>query len=132
MKTKMEQLESDMAGLYDLHDALETIIYAVGDSEIRPTEDQLMNMLIGVIELHKWRYDKLWQTYDAFCKDKGLGEYEESELGAAYIEKRLNNLYKSESFDENECEVALPENFEKEDFNEFKGMEDMKTDENNT
>ena len=128
----MEQLESDMAGLYDLHDALETIIYAVGDSEIRPTEDQLMNMLIGVIELHKWRYDKLWQTYNAFCKNRSLGEYEESELGAAYIEKRLQNLYKPEEVDKNEFEVTLPEGYDKENFNEFKGMEGMKADEDNT
>ena len=51
----MEQLEADMADMSSLQDELETILYSIGDSKVRPTEDQLMNMLIGVIDLHKFR-----------------------------------------------------------------------------
>ena len=58
MKKKMEQFESDMSDTYNIFNELETILYKVGDAPTQPTEDQLMNMLIGVMDLHKVRYEK--------------------------------------------------------------------------
>ena len=49
---KMEQFESDMSDTHDIFNELETILYKVGDAPTQPTEDELMNMLIGVIGLH--------------------------------------------------------------------------------
>ena len=51
----MEQFESDMSDTYNIFNELETILYKVGDAPTQPTEDQLMNMLIGVMDLHKVR-----------------------------------------------------------------------------
>jgi len=67
---KMEQFESDMCDMYQLKDELETVLYKVGDSPVEPTEDQLMNMLIGMIELHKVRYEKMWKSWNEFSKQK--------------------------------------------------------------
>ena len=39
-------LEEDIANLNQIGEDIETIIYAVGDSAIKYTEDQLLNMLI--------------------------------------------------------------------------------------
>ena len=64
----MEQLEADMANMAIVQAELETILYSVGDSKVRPTEDQLMNMLIGVIDLHKFRYLKMWDAYEELRK----------------------------------------------------------------
>jgi hypothetical protein len=64
----MEQLEADMSDTYNIFNELETILYKVGDAPTQPTEDQLMNMLIGVIDLHKVRYEKMWASWNEFQK----------------------------------------------------------------
>lgn len=64
----MEQFESDMSDTYNIFNELETILYKVGDAPAQPTEDQLMNMLIGVIDLHKVRYEKMWASWNEFQK----------------------------------------------------------------
>lgn len=68
MNEPMKQHEDDMTQMYNLQDELETILFAVGDSPTKPTEDQLMNMLIGVIELHRTRYEKMWMSWNAIEK----------------------------------------------------------------
>ena len=65
---KMEQFESDMADTHNIFNELETILYKVGDAPTQPTEDELMNMLIGVIDLHKVRYEKMWASWNEFQK----------------------------------------------------------------
>ena len=65
---KMEQFESDMSDTHDILNELETILYKVGDAPTQPTEDELMNMLIGVIGLHKVRYEKMWASWNEFQK----------------------------------------------------------------
>ena len=64
----MEQFESDMSDTYNIFNELETILYKVGDAPTQPTEDQLMNMLIGVMDLHKVRYEKMWASWNEFQK----------------------------------------------------------------
>jgi len=65
---RMEQFESDMSDTYNIFNELETILYKVGDAPAQPTEDELMNMLIGVIDLHKVRYEKMWASWNEFQK----------------------------------------------------------------
>ena len=65
---KMKQFESDMSDTYNIFNELETILYKVGDAPTQPTEDQLMNMLIGVMDLHKVRYEKMWASWNEFQK----------------------------------------------------------------
>ena len=64
----MEQFESDMGDTHNIFNELETILYKVGDAPTQPTEDELMNMLIGVIDLHKVRYEKMWASWNEFRK----------------------------------------------------------------
>ena len=64
----MEQFESDMSDTYNIFNELETILYKIGDAPTQPTEDQLMNMLIGVIDLQKTRYEKMWASWEDFKK----------------------------------------------------------------
>jgi hypothetical protein len=64
----MEQFESDMGDTHNIFNELETILYKVGDAPTQPTEDELMNMLIGVIDLHKVRYEKMWASWNEFQK----------------------------------------------------------------
>ena len=64
----MEQFESDMSDTYNIFNELETILYKIGDAPTQPTEDELMNMLIGVMDLHKVRYEKMWASWNEYTK----------------------------------------------------------------
>ena len=57
-------LEEDISNLNQIGEDIETIIYAIGDSANKYTEDQLLNMLIGIKQLHDARYEKMWNTFE--------------------------------------------------------------------
>ena len=122
------EFENAMAGTYNILEEMETLLYAIGDSAKSYTEDEMMNMLIGMLDLQKARYEKMWQYWDAFCKVNKIGEYSST---GPFSTRRLREFQET-SADVNECEVTLPEGYEEELFDEFKGMEEMKIDEDNT
>jgi hypothetical protein len=64
-------LEEAITNVFDINDELEVLMYRIGDSPVSPTEDELMNMLIGIIELNKVRYEKLWNTFESLI-EKGV------------------------------------------------------------
>lgn len=66
----MKQHEEDMANINTIVDELEVLMYKIGDCEVKPTEDQLLNMIIGMIELHRVRYEKMWSSWskEITCK----------------------------------------------------------------
>lgn len=64
------ELEERILDAGGLQEELETILYKVGDSPTRPTEDELMNMLIGVIELCKVRNERLFMAFETLVKEK--------------------------------------------------------------
>ena len=60
----MKQIEQDMSDMSLILNDIEAVIHAIGDSSTQYNEDQLLNMLIGIKQLHQTRYDKLWQTWN--------------------------------------------------------------------
>ena len=62
-------LEERILDVGGLEEELETILYKVGDSPQQPTEDELMNMLIGVIELSRARNERLFLTFETLVKE---------------------------------------------------------------
>jgi len=62
------ELEEAITSMLTTVEELETILYKVGDSPTPPTEDELANMIIGVIDLSKARYDKLWNTFETLIQ----------------------------------------------------------------
>ena len=58
-------LEQAISDVFTSNEELETLMYRIGDSPVTPSEDELLNMLIGIIELNKVRYEKLWNTFEA-------------------------------------------------------------------
>lgn len=66
------ELEDSMSNLHQIGEDIETIIYAIGDSPIKHTEDQLLNMLIGMKQLHNTRYQKMWDTFERLIKEKEI------------------------------------------------------------
>lgn len=55
--------------MLNIDDELEDLIYKVGDSKASPTEDEILNMLIGIKALNQTRYERMWQIFETCVKD---------------------------------------------------------------
>ena len=64
----MTKLEDAMAGMCTTTEDLETLLYKIGDSPTPATEDQMMNMLIGIIDMNKVRHERMWMEYNNMLK----------------------------------------------------------------
>ena len=62
-------LEEAISDVFTSNEELETLLYRIGDSPVTPSEDEVMNILIGIIALNKVRYEKLWNTFEALLKN---------------------------------------------------------------
>ena len=73
------ELEDAMSDVHQVGEDIETMIYAIGDSPIKHTEDQLLNMLIGIKQLHETRYQKMWNIFEQLIK-KGIISNKEGDI----------------------------------------------------
>lgn len=62
----MNKLEEAIGKMSNIQDNIDTLIHAIGDSPRSYSEDELMNMLIGMSQLHQTWYDNLWVEYENF------------------------------------------------------------------
>ena len=53
-------------------DFASTLKYMIGDSEETPTEDELLNVIIGFESSQKYRYNRLWEVLETLIKNKTL------------------------------------------------------------
>ena len=65
----MNKLEEAIGNLNNIQDEIDAVIYAIGDSPKQYTDDELLNMLIGMSQLHQTWYDKLWVEYENFKRE---------------------------------------------------------------
>lgn len=65
-------LEDAMSNLHNVGDDIDIILHAYMDSKVRPTEDQIANMLIGVKCLHNARYQKMWEVFEELISNGTL------------------------------------------------------------
>lgn len=65
-------LEEAMSQLHGVSDDIDIVLHSYMDSKIRPTEDQMANMLIGIKELHNARYQKMWQIFEDLISNKTI------------------------------------------------------------
>ena len=68
----MNKLEEAMGRMNHIEQDIEAMIYAIGDSARKYTEDELLNMLIGMNQLHKTRYEMMWQEYEMFKQKRKI------------------------------------------------------------
>jgi hypothetical protein len=71
MKDRFD-LEERISKLLDISENIEDLIYMVGDSPNKPTEDDLLNALIGLKSTLDVRYDRLWNTFEELIKNGQL------------------------------------------------------------
>ena len=62
-------LEEAMSAMHSLGDDIDTILYSYMDSSVRPTEDDMANMLIGLKSLHNARYQRMWEIFETLIKE---------------------------------------------------------------
>ena len=108
---ELEERINDVGGLTE---ELETILYKVGDAPKRPSEDELMNMLIGVIELCKVRKERLFFTFETLLKEKKILMLDLAQLvaGSKYrgeFEDRLKAVLKEVENRQNEIILFIDE-----------------------
>lgn len=72
-------LEEAITDVFTNNEELETLLYRVGDSPVRPSEDEIMNIIIGIIALNKVRYEKLWNTFEALVANGMIDNKKEKE-----------------------------------------------------
>lgn len=68
MKDRFD-LEDRISKLLDIDESIEDIIYMVGDSPNKPTEDDLLNALIGLKSTLNIRYERMWNTFEELIKN---------------------------------------------------------------
>jgi len=68
----MNKLEEAISQLNNIQDNLDAIIKAVGDLPRKPTEDEVLNMLIGVKDLHQVWYDNAWIELENFKREREI------------------------------------------------------------
>ena len=87
----MNKLEQVMGNLNNIQDDIDAVIYAIGDSPQQYTEDELLNMLMGMSQLHQTWYDKLWVEYENFKRENRV--FDEDDI---FDQNYLNNEKKGE------------------------------------
>ena len=83
----MNKLEQAMGMMSEIQSDIDTIIYAIGDAPRKYTEDELLNMLMGMSQLHQTRYDNLWIEYENFKRQHDVFD-EDDMFGQSYKEMK--------------------------------------------
>ena len=65
-------LEDAMSQLLNISDDIDAVLHSYMDAKIRPTEDEMANMLIGMKALHIARYQKTWQIFEELIQNKTI------------------------------------------------------------
>lgn len=65
----MNKLEEALGNINLIQDNIQAVIHSIGDSPRQYTEDELLNMLIGMSQLHQTWVDKVWVEYENFKRD---------------------------------------------------------------
>ena len=64
-------LEEGIMNIWQTEDDLETILYSIMDAtDGPPSEDEIVNMITGVKELHGARMQRLWDTFENFVHNE--------------------------------------------------------------
>jgi hypothetical protein len=67
---KMYDLETMILDCWRVCNDLETVFRQVGDGESEPTQDELMNTLMGMKQLYEWKFEQLFNRYEDVLRDR--------------------------------------------------------------
>jgi hypothetical protein len=61
---KLYDLEQMIMDCWHVCDDLKVVFGQIGDGEREPTEDELMNTLMGMQQLYQWKFEQLFNKYE--------------------------------------------------------------------
>ena len=62
--TKLYELEPHIMDCWSVCNDLETVFKQIGDGERDPTQDEMMNALIGMQQMYQWKFEQLFFKYE--------------------------------------------------------------------
>ena len=66
--SKLQELEPHIMDCWSVCNDLETVFKQIGDGEREPTQDEMMNTLMGMQQLYQWKFDQLFFKYEDIIK----------------------------------------------------------------
>jgi len=72
---KLYELEQLIMDCWHVCDDLQVVFKQIGDGECEPTQDELMNTLMGMQQLYQWKFQQLFFMYEQIIKSQ-RGELE--------------------------------------------------------
>ena len=68
--SKPHDLEQPIMDCWSVCNDLETVFRQIGDGEREPTQDELMNALMGMQQVYQWKFEQLFFKYEQVLKDQ--------------------------------------------------------------
>ena len=78
--TKLYDLEPMILDCWRVCNDLEVVFKQVGDSEREPTQDEMMNTLMGMQQLYQWKFEQLFFKYEQVMKSSSDAKKDDSTL----------------------------------------------------
>ena len=66
---KMYELEPMIMNCWQVCDDLKAVFKQIGDGERDPTQDELMNALMGMEQVYQWKFEQLFNKYEDILRD---------------------------------------------------------------
>jgi hypothetical protein len=60
----MYDLEQAIMDCWHICDDLQAVFKQIGDGDREPTQDELMNTLMGMQQLYQWKFEQLFNLYE--------------------------------------------------------------------
>ena len=62
--SKLYEIEPYIMDCWSVCNDLETVFKQIGDGERDPTQDEMMNALIGMQQLYQWKFEQLFNKFE--------------------------------------------------------------------
>jgi hypothetical protein len=67
--SKLYELEQNIMDCWSICEDLSTVYKQIGDGSVAPTEDQLMNALLGLEQVYQWKFEQMFENYEDVVKE---------------------------------------------------------------
>ena len=64
------ELEPHIMDCWSVCNDLESVFKQIGDGERVPTEDEMMNTLMGMQQLYQWKFEQLFFKYEGVLEEQ--------------------------------------------------------------
>ena len=66
---KIYDLEPMIMDCWHVCDDLQVVFRQIGDGYREPTQDEMMNTLLGMQQLYQWKFEQLFNKYEEVLRD---------------------------------------------------------------